>query len=89
VLISNIQVVPNPNKGTFAVKGTLATMADEEVTMDVTNMLGQVVYTNKVIAHDGKIDQQVHLNNTLANGMYLLNFRTATDHKVFHFVLEQ
>ena len=87
--ITAVQVVPNPNKGTFVVKGSLATTAEEEVALDVTNMLGQVVYTNKVIAHDGKIDQQVQLKNSLANGMYLLNLRTATDHKVFHFVLEQ
>ncbi len=87
----DVRVIPNPNKGTFTVKGTLAQVAtgDEEVSIEITNMLGQVVYNNKVIVHNGSINEQVQLNNTLANGMYLLNLRSGADHKVFHFVIEQ
>ena len=85
----DVRVIPNPNKGTFTVKGTLTSTIDEEVSLEITNMLGQVVYNNKVTAHNGSINEQVQLSNTLANGMYLLNLRSGTDHKIFHFVIEQ
>jgi hypothetical protein len=88
-IAGNVRVVPNPNKGAFTVTGNLSGDTDEEVSLEITNMLGQVVYNNKTIAHNGVINEQVQLNNTLANGMYLLNLSSGTDHKVFHFVIEQ
>jgi len=86
---SDIRVMPNPNKGAFTVKGSLGTTLDEEVTLEITNMLGQVVYKNKVMAQGGMINEQVQLSNTLANGMYLLNVRSGSETSVFHFVIEQ
>jgi hypothetical protein len=85
----DVQLVPNPNKGLFTLKGDLGTAQDQEVTVDITNMLGQVIYTGKVIAHNGIINDQVKLANTLANGMYIVNLNTASGNKVFHMVIEQ
>jgi hypothetical protein len=51
---SDIMLVPNPNKGDFVVKGSLASKANEEVTIEVTNILGQTVYTGKLTAKNGK-----------------------------------
>ena len=86
---SDIRVVPNPNKGMFSIKGSLGTSNDQEVSLEISNMLGQVVYSNHVTAHNGMINEQVKLSNTLANGMYLLNVRSGSDISVFHFVIEQ
>lgn len=86
---SDITVVPNPNKGVFVVKGTLATTTDEEVTMEVTNVIGQVVYKDQVTAKQGKLNQQIQLNKNLANGMYILNLHTEAENRVFHIVVEQ
>jgi hypothetical protein len=85
----DVQLVPNPNKGLFTLKGDLGTAQDQEVTVDITNMLGQVIYTGKVIARNGVINDQVQLANTLANGMYIVNLNTASGNKVFHMVIEQ
>jgi hypothetical protein len=85
---SDVRVIPNPNKGAFTVKGSVGNI-DEEVSMEISNMLGQVVYKNKVMAQGGNINEQVQLGNTLANGMYLLNLRSGTETRVFHFVVEQ
>ena len=85
----DIRLIPNPNQGTFSIKGTLGTTADEEITMEVTDILGQVVYKNKVLVHNGIIDQNVQLSTTLANGMYMMNLRSGSDSKVIHFVIEQ
>ena len=84
----DIQLVPNPNKGTFTVKGSLATASNEEVTIEVTDMIGKVVYTGKAATHNGEINEKIQLNN-LANGMYILSVHADTENKVFHMVIEQ
>jgi Secretion system C-terminal sorting domain len=86
---SDIRLMPNPNKGIFTVKGTLGSATDEEVTMEITDMLGQVVYSSKVMTQNGAINEQITLNNKTANGMYLLTLRSGTEHQVFHLVIEQ
>jgi len=83
----DIKLVPNPNKGTFLVKGTIGT-GDEEVMIEVTDMLGQVVYKHTITTANGMINEQVQLGN-IANGMYLLNLHTTDGTKVFHIVVEQ
>ena len=86
---SDIRLIPNPNNGTFTIRGTLATIQDEEVTVEITDLLGQVVFKNKVMAMNGKINEQVKLNSTLTNGMYSLSLQSQHEHKVFHLVVEQ
>ena len=84
-----IALIPNPNNGEFTIKGKMASTTDEDVTIEVVDILGQSVYNGKVIAIAGKINEQVALNNTLANGMYLFNLYSKTEHYIFHFVLER
>lgn len=86
--VNDLQVMPNPNKGAFTVKGSLSA-GSEEVSIEVTNMLGQTVYSNKIVPVNGNIDEQITLNSSLANGMYLLNVRSAFGNTVFHFVVEK
>ncbi len=85
----DVRLVPNPNKGSFIVKGTIGNTVSNELNMDVTDMLGQIVYSAKVTAKNGVIDEKVQINNTLANGMYILNLRSETSSKAFHFVFQQ
>jgi hypothetical protein len=86
---SDIRVLPNPNKGVFTIKGTLGSAVDEEVSLEILNMVGQVVYKNNIMARNGIINEQVQLSNTLANGMYLLSVRSGSENNVFHFVIGQ
>ena len=86
---SNIVVTPNPNHGTFNVKGTLATTGDEELYLEMTNMIGQVIYSEKVVVLNGELDHIIQLNGAIPNGMYLLSLRSALENKVFHIVVEQ
>jgi hypothetical protein len=44
------RVFPNPNRGEFTLAGTLATATDETVTVEVVDMLGQVIYKSNVAA---------------------------------------
>ncbi len=84
----DVWLIPNPNKGQFLVKGSIGVI-DEEISMEITDMLGQVVYKKNVMTHNGNISEQISLGNTLANGMYMLNLNSVSGHKVFHFVIEQ
>ncbi len=86
---ANLRLIPNPNKGEFSVSGTLGSAIDDDVTMEITDMLGQVIYKNKVTVHNGTLDEKIKLSNTLSNGMYILNLRSGNGNKVFHFVVEQ
>ncbi|MCW3122007.1 MAG: hypothetical protein JWQ38_1499 [Flavipsychrobacter sp.] len=86
---ADINVIPNPNKGEFTIKGTLGITNDQEVSLEITDMLGQVVYKNKVLVKNGNIEERVSLDNTLANGMYLLNVRADATLRVFHIVVER
>ena len=86
---ANVTVVPNPNKGTFAVTGTLGTNSNEEISLQLVDVLGHVVYTGKTTANNGVINEKVHISNTLANGMYILNMNSATMNKVLHVVIAQ
>ena len=80
---------PNPNTGTFTIKGSLGTATDQEVSIEITDMIGQVVYKNKVNAQNGNVNEQILLGNNLANGMYMLNLNAGNEHDVFHFVIGQ
>ena len=86
---SDVKLVPNPNKGIFSIKGALGITADEEVTVEITDMLGQIVYTTKTMSQNGAIDQKIQLSNNVANGMYLLTLRSESTNQVFHLVIEQ
>ena len=87
-LTDGISILPNPNKGVFNIKGTIGATADELAAIEVTNMLGQVVYSNQAMKQNGWLDQQVQLNS-VANGMYILSVRSGFESKVFHIVVEK
>ncbi len=86
---SMIQVLPNPNKGQFSITGSISVTDDEKVTIEIADVLGQILYSGSVLAHGGALNEQVILPNTVANGMYLLSIRSSVEHRVFHVVVEQ
>ena len=82
-------LIPNPNTGAFNIKGSLATTTDEDLAIEVTDMLGQVIYKKQIRSDNGKVNQQIDLGNNLANGMYILNISGGNENKSFHFVVER
>jgi hypothetical protein len=87
--VADITVLPNPNKGVFIVKGSLGNSLDQELSLEVTDMLGQSVYKKTVMAIGGLLNEEVHPAGTLANGVYLLTLRSANNNRVFHIVMER
>ncbi len=84
-----ITVIPNPNKGEFVIKGSLANTMDAEVAIEITDMLGQSVYKATIMAYSGKVNEKIIMANTVANGIYLLNIRSGEETHIIHMVIEQ
>ena len=84
-----VRMIPNPNKGAFTISGNIGSNRDETISVEITNMLGQVVYSSNPTANGGIINEQVLLGSNLANGMYLLNVKTGNESKTLHFVIEK
>jgi hypothetical protein len=85
----DITLMPNPTKGAFVIKGTLAGMDDKEVAIEITDMLGQVVYRGTAAVAGKAINERIQLDGALANGIYIVNVRAASASKTFHLVLQQ
>ncbi len=85
----DLKLIPNPNKGLFIIRGTIGTSFEGNVNLEITNMLGQSVFSDIVKVQNGALDKEIQLNSNLANGMYLLNVQAGNERKVFHFVMEK
>ncbi len=85
---ADIQLVPNPNKGIFTIKGATGT-SDKELSVEITDLVGHVVYKDDIPVNKGDIDQRIQLSQNIPNGMYLLILKSSAGQKVFHIVVEQ
>jgi hypothetical protein len=83
----DVAVLPNPNRGTFTVRGKTGVRRDETVTLEITDMTGHLIYTAGVMAPGGIINEQI-MTSGLASGMYLLKVSGEGAAKVFRFVIE-
>lgn len=88
-LFSDITVYPNPNTGNFIIEGKLVTATNETVVVEVVDMLGQVVFRLNEVAVDGRLKIEIQLDTRIARGIYVLNMMTASQQKVFHFVVSK
>ncbi len=80
-------LVPNPNNGEFTIKGICATNNYSELSMEITNMLGQTVYSANLPVQNRKINQHLFLKNILSDGVYLLRLHSVTANKVLQIVI--
>lgn len=85
---TDIRLMPNPNKGTFVVSGSVGQQSGDGF-IEVTDLLGQVVYRATAAVRDSKVDQAVELDKSLANGMYIMRFAIGGQSAVIHFVLKR
>ena len=89
ILKDAVALVPNPNNGTFRVQGTLNSMSNGTVDLQVTDMLGKVISTSSAQVTNGWLDEQLKLDEGVANGVYLLTLRVAGESSTIHFSLQR
>jgi hypothetical protein len=86
---SDVKVLPNPNNGIFTITGNLGTNDDMPVTIEVLDLTGRIVYSSKVTALNGTLNERVQLSGAISNGSYLLNLHSEAANQVFHIVVAQ
>ncbi len=83
------KMYPNPAGDEFTVLGQTGTPYDVSVNIQITDMLGQTVYRNTTVAHNGDIDQQIQLGYQLANGSYIMSLHSDVYSTVCPIVLKR
>jgi len=83
----NISLTSNPNNGTFTIKGSVKSIADKRLLLNVTDVCGRVVYASVVEVQNGNINKQVFLDNVVP-GIYILHIGSTTEVSTMKFVVE-
>ncbi|MES2703095.1 MAG: T9SS type A sorting domain-containing protein [Bacteroidota bacterium] len=86
---SEFSLFPNPNTGAFTLNGTITGGSDQALAIEVTNMLGQVIYRGSAVPQGGAVSQQVALGSDLAPGSYIMRVSSEGVNEVFHFVVSK
>lgn len=71
-IVQELELYPNPNKGTFNLKGILGKETGE-ARVYILNELGQKVYEARADVTEGRIEQKFNMPNSLSAGMYMLS----------------
>ncbi len=82
---NNISLYPNPNKGSFSIKGK---MANGDVRLEIINALGQIVYRSGVKIYNGELNEQVDAGE-LASGIYSIRISTAGSTRYTRFSIDK
>jgi len=83
----DLVLFPNPNNGTFMVKGTIPASS---AMIEVMNVVGQIIYQQQENILNNKLEAQINLpSDVVANGTYLLRIRTANSIDAFRFVISR
>ncbi len=81
---NNIRLMPNPTRGALMVEGTMSSTINE-VTMQIVDIVGQVVYNGVATVQNGILNAHIVLDDQLANGVYLLHVTAGNEHSVSRF----
>ena len=79
-----LALFPNPNSGTFRLKGNIN--ATKPVNLDVVNTIGQTIYHQSVLPDHTAVDEQIMLPETAA-GTYLLRITSEGISTTLRFVI--
>ncbi len=85
---SSIVLMPNPNKGSFWLKGNLGA-DDQELLISVTNTIGQVVFMGKAMLKNNILQKNIVLGDGLPTGIYFVNISGKETNQVIKFTLER
>ncbi len=73
--INGVSVYPNPNDGFFTIRGTTDIQL-REVNMEITDVVGRVLYSEYIAAENGVFEQQVKMD--LPAGVYMATVTAGT-----------
>jgi type IX secretion system substrate protein len=85
--LENISLYPNPNNGTFTVKGDIENVGATAVSMELLNPIGQIIYKDQASVQNNSFSKTIDINN-LADGIYLLHLFTNEQGKTIRFSVQ-
>lgn len=85
--LGNVTLYPNPNNGTFTIKGKLNT--NKEISINVMNAIGQSVYRSTATPNGYELNHTVNIGTQLAAGTYLLHLQSGDDVTTLRFTVQQ
>lgn len=85
-LLSGIGLFPNPNSGTFTIRGAL--QSSNAVTYEITNLLGQVITTGAITPAYNELNKTIVLGD-ISDGIYLLRMSQDGQSKIIRFSLQR
>ncbi|MCW3120595.1 MAG: Conserved repeat domain protein [Flavipsychrobacter sp.] len=87
-ITDDLLIIPNPNKGTFTLKGIVPEMtASKQVTLEVLDVLGRTLYSENSSIENGIIDKKVVMSDNIASGTYFVRIKSEESSKVLRFTL--
>ncbi len=84
--LENIGLYPNPNNGTFTIKGDISGTAP--ISLEVTNIMGQIVYKDVATVSQGQITKNMALP-AVADGIYFLRLVQGGGSKIMRFSVQR
>jgi len=85
----SLNLFPNPGTGTFCLQGSLGAEAGSEVSIELFNAIGTLVYKSTAAPQQGRLDATLHLGDAYANGAYLLSVRSGQAARTLRLVLNR
>ena len=85
-LLSDISLFPNPNAGTFAIRGSVTN--NNPVTYSVTNLVGQVIATGSIIPDNYQLGKTIGMG-AISEGIYLLRLMQDGQSKIIRFSVDK
>ena len=68
--LDNVELFPNPNNGTFTIKGDVGSIS--AIGFNVYNLVGQLMYNDNATLQNNLLNKTFNLNN-VPDGIYLMN----------------
>ncbi len=85
-----IEIIPNPNTGTFSIQGGVAPDSKlKNVSVEIVDMLGKVIHQETVSIENGAINANISLGGDIPNGMYLVRIKNEEINQVVKFTLSR
>ena len=85
--LDNIELFPNPNSGSFSIKGNYNNTASA-LNIEIINVVGQVVHTTTATVQNNLVDKSVSMKG-IADGVYLMRLSDGEQTKTIRFTVSR